>query len=241
MQETVKAAAKATGIPTDCMLIAATHTHSGGSLVSALGTQADPAYCEFLPGKLVECITQAAGNLQPARIGWSSEDYAEGAHCRVFIRRPDCLDFDPLGRQNVRAMMHPSHQNPEFIGPCGPSDPQVSVLAVQTPEGEPIALLANYSMHYFGAEPISADYYGDFVRNVSQRLAADDTSFIAMMSHGTSGDQVAVHVNGDARPIFSGKVSVTRPAHSQDVFVGGRSDNFANFEGRLAEVAIFAG
>ncbi|MHB8969945.1 MAG: LamG-like jellyroll fold domain-containing protein [Pirellulaceae bacterium] len=190
MQETVKAAAaKATGIPTDRMLISATHTHSGGSLVSALGTKADPAYCEFLPGKLVECITQAAGNLQPARIGWSSEDYPEGTHCRVFIRRPDCLDVDPLGRQNVRAMMHPGHQNPQFIGPCGPSDPQVSVLAVQTPEGKPIALLANYSMHYFGAEPISADYYGDFVRLVSRRLAADDHSFIAMMSHGTSGDQ----------------------------------------------------
>ena len=55
------------------------------------------------------------------------------------------------------------------------------------------------------------------------------------------GEQVAVHLNGDAQPVFSGKVSVTRPAESRDVFVGGRSDNFANFEGRLAEVAIFAG
>jgi hypothetical protein len=48
-------------------------------------------------------------------------------------------------------------------------------------------------------------------------------------------------LNGDAQPIFSGEVSVTRPAESRDVFVGGRSDNFANFEGRLAEVAVFAG
>ena len=55
------------------------------------------------------------------------------------------------------------------------------------------------------------------------------------------GEQVAVHLNGDAQPIFSGKVSVTRPSGSRDVFVGGRSDNFANFEGRLAEVAILAG
>ena len=175
MQETVKAdAAKATGIPTDRMLICATHTHSGGSLSGGLGTKADPAYCEFLPARLIECIKQAAGNLRPARIGWSSEDHPEGTYCRVFIRRPDCLDVDPLGRRNVRAMMHPGYQNPQFIGPCGPSDPQISVLAVQTPDGRPIALLANYSMHYFGADPISADYYGDFVRIVSQRLAAGD-------------------------------------------------------------------
>jgi hypothetical protein len=55
------------------------------------------------------------------------------------------------------------------------------------------------------------------------------------------GEQVAVHLNGDAQPIFSGKVSVARPADSRDVFVGGRSDNFANFEGRIAEVAIYGG
>ena len=54
------------------------------------------------------------------------------------------------------------------------------------------------------------------------------------------GEQVAVHLNGDAQPIFSGTVPVTRPGDSRDVFVGGRSDNFANFEGRMAEVAIFA-
>ena len=64
---------------------------------------------------LLGCIQQAAGNLRPARIGWSSEDHPEGTHCRVFIRRPDCLDMDPLGRRNVRAMMHPGHQNPQFM------------------------------------------------------------------------------------------------------------------------------
>ncbi len=202
MQEAVKAAAsKATGIPAERMLICATHTHSGGSLISGLGTQADPDYCEYLPGRLVECIERAAGNLRPARLGWAAEDHPDGTHCRVFIRRPDCLDADPLGRRNVRAMMHPGYQNPQFLGPCGPADPQVSVLAVQGPDGRPMALLANYSMHYFGAEPISADYYGDFARIVSQRLAAGDDSLIAMMSHGTSGDQQWQDYANPAKPI----------------------------------------
>jgi hypothetical protein len=86
-------------------------------------------------------------------------------------------------------MMHPGYQNPQYIGPCGPADPEVSVLAVQTADGKPMALLANYSMHYFGASPISADYNGDFARIISKTLADGDESFIAMMSHGTSGDQ----------------------------------------------------
>ena len=183
------AAAKATGIPAENMMISATHTHTGGALIGALGTKADPDYSAFVPGKLVECIEKASANLQPARVGWSGVDYPEGTYCRVFIKRPDCIDTDPTGRRTVRAMMHPGHQNPQFIGPCGPADPEVSVLAVQTADGKPMALLANYSMHYFGAAAISADYYGDFARIISQTLADGDESFIAMMSHGTSGDQ----------------------------------------------------
>ncbi len=190
MDEKVKAAAsKSTGIPAENIMISATHTHSGGSTTSGLGTKADPAYCEFLPGKLIECIEKAAAKLRLAKVGWSGEDHPEGTHCRVFIRRPDCIDIDPSGRRNVRAMMHPGYQNPQYIGPCGPDDPEVSVLAVQTADGKPMAMLANYSMHYFGAKPISADYYGDFSRIISKALGQGDESFIAMMSHGTSGDQ----------------------------------------------------
>ena len=183
------AAAKSTGIPAENMMISATHTHTGGALISALGTKADPEYSKFVPGKLVECIEKAAAKLQPTKVGWSGEDHPEGTHCRVFIRRPDCIGTDPTGKRNVRAMMHPGYQNPQYIGPCGPTDPEVSILAVQTADGRPMALLANYSMHYFGAGPISADYYGDFARIIAKTLADGDESFIAMMSHGTSGDQ----------------------------------------------------
>jgi len=188
-EEVRTAAAKATGIPAENMMISATHTHAGGALISALGTKADPDYSAFVPSRLVECIEKAAADLKPARVGWSGEDYPEGTHCRVFIRRPDCIGTDPTGRRNVRAMMHPGYQNAHYIGPCGPADPEVSVLAVQTADGKPMALLANYSMHYFGGSPISADYNGDFARIISKTLADGDESFIAMMSHGTSGDQ----------------------------------------------------
>jgi len=40
--------------------------------------------------------------------------------------------------------MHPGYQNPQYIGPCGPADPEVSILAVQTAAGKPIALLAKH-------------------------------------------------------------------------------------------------
>jgi len=55
------------------------------------------------------------------------------------------------------------------------------------------------------------------------------------------GEEVAVWLNEAAKPIFSGKISVTRPDGCKDIFVGGRSDNFANLEGRMAEVAVYGG
>lgn len=48
-----------------------------------------------------------------------------------------------------------------------------------------MALLANYSMHYFGSMPVSADYYGLFAEKIAKRIGANG-QFVAMMSQGTS-------------------------------------------------------
>ena len=55
------------------------------------------------------------------------------------------------------------------------------------------------------------------------------------------GDQVRVYLNFEPQPIISGRATVTRPQGCSDVLIGGRSDNFANFEGRIADVAVFRG
>jgi hypothetical protein len=185
----VKAAASAlTGIAAGNMLIAANHTHSAGCLVGCLGTETDDEYVAQVRPQLVACIEQAVARLQPAQIGWSSVRHAQDTHNRVFIRRPDCIGVDPFGERTIRVMMHPGYENPEFIGPSGPVDDELSLLCVRAPDGTPWGVLANYSMHYFGTAPISADYFGDFVRIFSQRVAGENAEFVAMMSNGTSGD-----------------------------------------------------
>jgi hypothetical protein len=52
------------------------------------------------------------------------------------------------------------------------------------------------------------------------------------------GEDVTVYLGDAEKPIISGRVSVTRPKGCRDLFVGGRSDGYANLEGRMAEVAI---
>ncbi|NUN00380.1 MAG: LamG domain-containing protein [Bryobacteraceae bacterium] len=181
-------ASRATGVPPVRMLISATHTHSTPPLMGALGTPEEPEYARLFEDRLVEAIEGAVKRLQPARVGWTVTEDFDHTHCRRWILRSDHMRKDPFGDLTVRAHMHPGYQNPEFVGPAGPVDPDLSLLSIQTANGEPLALLANYSMHYVGVpgRVASADYYGPFVENMRRKIGP---SLVAMMSQGTSGDQ----------------------------------------------------
>jgi Concanavalin A-like lectin/glucanases superfamily len=187
-----------TGIPGDRILISATHTHSAPAAMGALGSPADENYVRRLPSLIAESIERATRNLEPARVGWSAIDDPVHTFCRRFIRRPDKMLDDPFGERTVRANMHPGYQNPDVIGPSGPVDPQLLVLSVQSRSGKPIAVLANYSMHYYGAEPISADYFSRFATALAKEMNAQavDPPFVGIMSQGTSGDQMWMDYGG---------------------------------------------
>ena len=188
--EAKRLASDKTGIPLDRILISATHCHSAPSSMSyCLGSRVDPRYRAFLPGKLVEAIVQANANLQPAKAAWGRVDAAEFTACRrwSFLKGNELVD--PFGEKTVRANMHPGHGNKNAVGPTGPADPWLSFLSVQTADGGPLSLLANFSMHYFGGHPgVSADYAGLFSERIAKRLAPGDESFVGIMSQGTSGD-----------------------------------------------------
>jgi putative membrane-bound dehydrogenase-like protein len=182
--------AKETGVGISHMTVSATHTHTAPAAIGCLGSRMDPEYSKWLPGKVAEAMIAALKNLQPAKVGWASIDDWEHTHNRRWIYRPDRIQSDPFGNPTVRAMMHPGYESPNHVGPSGPVDPGLSVLALQTKDGKPLALFANYSQHYFGASSVSADYYGAFCKHVAKLLgqASGEGPFVAIMSQGTSGD-----------------------------------------------------
>ncbi len=185
-------ASNQTGIPTDRMLVSATHTHSAPAAMGCLGTRLDVDYAKFLVPKLAEGIVAAHKRLQPAKIGWGVVDDWEHTHTRRWIRKPDKVITDPFGDPTARANMHPGHESPDVTGPSGPSDPALSVISVQTAGGKPMAFFANYSMHYFGAKAISSDYYGAFAQHIAKLMkqsSSEGPEFVAAMTQGTSGDQ----------------------------------------------------
>jgi len=184
-------AQQSTGIPASHMLISATHCHSAPSVCGALGTGVDEDYAKFLPGKIAEGIALAHKNLAPARIGWAVGKDPKNIFCRRFLMKPGTAATNPFsGTSKDQAQMNPGYQNPNALRRTGPADDDVSVLAVQTPGGKPLALLGNYSTHYAGAPGISADYFGVFCKRIGELIHAEGMQppFMGLMSNGTSGD-----------------------------------------------------
>ncbi|MEO7298443.1 MAG: hypothetical protein ABI042_07695 [Verrucomicrobiota bacterium] len=183
-------------IPEEDILISATHSHSGTSAQGtnrfALTNELDD-YQNFLVRRIADGVRRAANNLAPARIGWGTAINAKHVFNRRWFMKPGSVSTNPLGGTNDLVRMNPPRANPNFIKPAGPIDPEICFIALQSPNGKPIALLANYSLHYVGGVPegdISADYFAVFCDRIQQLLGADrqDPPFVAMLSNGTSGD-----------------------------------------------------
>ncbi len=184
--------ARKTGIPEDRMLISATHTHSAPATMRCLGCPADPDYPAWLVPRIAESIERAAQLVRPARAGWAVADAGYYTNTRRWIFLPHKMQIDPFGVVSVRAMMHPGHANPDTAGPAGPIDPDLTCLSIQDCDGRPLAVLGNFSMHYYGAAGLSSDYLGRVCQLVEQSIGKNaqhnDSPFVALMSQGTSGD-----------------------------------------------------
>ncbi|MFN8711142.1 MAG: LamG-like jellyroll fold domain-containing protein [Planctomyces sp.] len=197
-------AAKRTKIRPERMMISATHTHSAPSSMACLGTEMDTDYVVFLRERLAEVIALAEKNLEPAEAGWSVRNAADYTALRRWIIRPDRIGEDPFGNRTLRANMHAGADLQVVTGESGPEDPDLSLIGFRTPSGRPIAVLANFSMHYFSAEALHPDYFGLFCDGFEAHIRepADSNSavskdgdggkqsppFVAIISHGCSGD-----------------------------------------------------
>lgn len=190
LDEAKELARQETGIPTERMLISATHSHTAPSVTGCLGSDVDQKYARFLPAQIAKGIAEAKKRLQPARIGWAIGRDEQNVACRHWEMKPGIAPTNPFGgTQDDIVMMHPGFDNPNKIRATGPTDPAVPVISLQTPDGKPLAVLTSYSLHYVGSSNISADYFA-LVCDEMQRLlkAENSANFMAAHANATSGD-----------------------------------------------------
>ena len=194
-----------TNIPVEQILLSSTHTHSATSAEGEgklrrswnMNKPLD-TYQQFIALRIADAVDMAIHNAVPAKIGWGSVDVP--AH--VFNRRWHMKEpvVNPFGTKDL-VKFNPGIGNTEIVKPAGPIDPEVSFIAIKSMEDQPIALLANYSLHYIGGVPkhdISADYFGVFANRIVELLqtANQETPMVGIMSNGTSGDINNVNVMG---------------------------------------------
>ncbi|MDP3071855.1 MAG: hypothetical protein Q8N18_16305 [Opitutaceae bacterium] len=221
--EAKRIAARATGIAESRMLISATHAHSCATMTAVFQSDPDPAYVARVPTLIADSIIRAHANLERAEIAWGADrDPTQVFNRRWLVKEGESYE-NPFDSKADRAWMNPGYQNPKVTGSAGPVDDEVALLAVRAAEGgRPIALLANYSLHYVGGVPaISADYFAAFAREMAVRLGTGDgryagkPAFMGAMSNGTSGDINNVNY-GRSTPL-------PRPAPGEQVEVVARS------------------
>lgn len=163
-----------TGIAAANVLIAATHTHSGGPLswlhpdefsnapddVRALMTQhiihADATYFEHVIRQTITAVCEAWRNRVPARLSAGSGREDSVAFCRRFRMK------------NGRAFTHPGKGNPDIVAPEGPIDPEVGVLAAWDERGPLLGCIVNYACHCttMGGTAASADYVAPLAQTI---------------------------------------------------------------------------
>lgn len=195
-----KAAEKTGWEPTE-FLVAGTHTHSAPA-ISGADAEPEVAFQKKAFDGIVESIGQAIERLAPARVGFGSGEVTDEVFNRRWYLEEGKMPPNPFGDIDTVKMNPPRDL---IVKPAAPTDPEVAVINLQTDNGKPLGLLANYALHYVGRVPsgmVSADYFGEFARLMPYRIpgATSQENFVAMLSNGTSGDINNVDFAGNRPP-----------------------------------------
>lgn len=190
-------------IPPSQILISSTHTHAAGAVEEVHLVQADLAYRKKIPGYILNTVTQAFKNLEPAKVAFGKVEAPEHVLCRRYIMAESYQPFNPVTGQTDQVKTNPFGAESQILRPVTNPDPELCFLAVQSVKGRWISVLGNYSLHYVGDwenGTLSADYFGVFSESMKKKLGAGE-EFVGMMSNGTSGDvNVWDFINKDRYP-----------------------------------------
>lgn len=201
--------AERTGWKPEQMLVCATHTHTapkGGDT-----TPGRIAYEKKRREGLVEALSRAIQSLEPAKVGFASDQEPSEVHNRRWFLKEGTMQKNPLGEYD-QVSTNPPRQN--LVKPAGPTDPELCVVDVRTRRNRPLGLVANYALHYVGGIPevveangkvvgmASADYFGEFARIMPYRIGGSNPpqNMVAMMTNGASGDINNIDFDGTRPP-----------------------------------------
>jgi len=179
----------ANDVPADAVMLTATHTHTGPSVMDSKITPTNQEWVALLPQLIAGGIRTAIGQLQPVEIATGIGHESSVA----FNRRYRMKDG------NVKT--NPGIGNPDVVEAVGPIDPDVGVVCVRSQSNaHPLGVLVNYACHLdtTGGTLISADYPGHLTHVLHSVFGKELT---VLFGTGTCGDinHIDVHTTGEFR------------------------------------------
>lgn len=172
-----------TGIPPSCVMVSATHTHTGPPVQAGFVDSYDASYISFMVQKAADAAILAFNSRREARIGFGSGQEGSIAFNRRYFMK------------DGRFATNPGVLNPLIDRAAGPIDPEVAVIRIDDMAGNPIGIVTNYACHTdaVGGTEYSADYPGKLAAVLKQLLGINTASLFLM---GASGNINHIDVSG---------------------------------------------
>ncbi|MFH1476300.1 MAG: neutral/alkaline non-lysosomal ceramidase N-terminal domain-containing protein [Verrucomicrobiota bacterium] len=161
--DTIKAGVKKRlGLDESQVLLSASHTHCGPVVddqISNLYPEVDMEYVHWLGRACSDTICDAAQELKPVTAQFATGTAVFG----INRRRPDLPDC------------------PMMPNPSGRCDPEVVILKLAQPGGDPVAILFSYACHptVMGGQIIGGDYPGHAQLQLEKEFPGANAMFLA--------------------------------------------------------------
>ena len=161
---TIEEISKVTGVPTNCVFISATHTHSGPDVTSSEPVMEE--YRIYLKEQMVKAAENAIADLAPATL-YGSKTNTENLN---FIRHYKMADGTVSGDNFGNAASG-------YIGHVGENDPEMIVIKAEREGDKKDIIIVNWQAHLKqtgtgGQKNISADYVAPFRNEIEGNTGA---------------------------------------------------------------------
>lgn len=187
---------KRCGIPAECVLISASHSHSSGPtcmvlpgeydhaspLVQKLAYEqsscADAGYLAHVEQQIIEAVVDADQRRVEAR-------------CGAGVGHEDKVAFNRRFRmRSGLSQTHPRQGNPDILEPAGPVDPEVGVIGAWDAKGKLLGCVVNYACHATTSPGGSSANYIYYLEKAVRGMLGQEA--IVVFLPGASGDVTQV-------------------------------------------------
>lgn len=160
----VKLAARRTGMPEECIVWAASHTHTGPYVFPFFGAKGrsviNEKWLAGVPDKIAESVARAQAAMQPAVMSRSR------AYC-FNVQHNRRLRFKD-GRE-INTWLLNKGEDTQCISSAGPIDPEIGIISFEDLKGRMLAVMFHFTLH--ANTNFGQFFSGDYPAVVAARLA----------------------------------------------------------------------